>query len=137
MQVLSFLRKALDNDKAFFREGQWEAIDNIVNKGKKVLCVQRTGWGKSIVYFIATKIFRERGSGPIIVISPLLSLMRNQIQAARNLSLNAFSLNSSNQDQWKLIKIKLSSNAVDILFISPERLADDKFIQNDLSLIHI
>lgn len=132
MQVLSFLRKALDNDKAFFREGQWEAIDNIVNKGKKVLCVQRTGWGKSIVYFIATKIFRERGSGPIIVISPLLSLMRNQIQAARNLSLNAFSLNSSNQDQWKLIKIKLSSNAVDILFISPERLADDKFIQNDL-----
>ncbi|MEN1361567.1 DEAD/DEAH box helicase, partial [Pseudomonas aeruginosa] len=77
------------NTSATFREGQWEAIDAVVNQRRKLLVVQRTGWGKSAVYFIASKIFRDRGAGPTIIISPLLALMRNQVAAAERLGITA------------------------------------------------
>lgn len=64
---------------AEFRDGQWEAVDRVANQGQRLLVVQRTGWGKSVVYFLATKILRDKGAGPTLLISPLLSLMRNQI----------------------------------------------------------
>lgn len=79
------LKVAINNGAAAFRDGQWEAIDALVNHRKKLLVVQRTGWGKSSVYFISTRILRDRGQGPTIIISPLLALMRNQIDAARRL----------------------------------------------------
>ena len=80
----SLLRQMLGADKSF-RDGQWEAIEAVALLGRRLMVVQRTGWGKSIVYFIATKILRDAGAGPALLISPLLSLMRNQIEAARNI----------------------------------------------------
>ena len=92
------LQRMLANPAASFREGQWEAIDTLVNYGRKLLVVQRTGWGKSAVYFISTKIFRDRGRGPTIIVSPLLALMRNQVLAAERLGIRAETLNSTNRD---------------------------------------
>ncbi|HEB78723.1 MAG TPA: ATP-dependent DNA helicase RecG, partial [Methylothermaceae bacterium] len=78
----NLLKIAINDPKAKFRDGQWEAIDALVNRRRKLLVIQRTGWGKSLVYFISTRILRDRGSGPTIIISPLLALMRTQIDAA-------------------------------------------------------
>ena len=87
-----------------FREGQWEAIEAVTIKRQRALVVQRTGWGKSMVYFLSTKLLREAKSGPTILISPLLSLMRNQIEMASKIGLRAFTINSANQDEWKAIE---------------------------------
>jgi ATP-dependent DNA helicase RecQ len=84
-QALSLLRTALDNPNATFRDGQWEAIEEIVQNRSRLLVVQRTGWGKSFVYFVATRLIRERGKGTTLLVSPLLALMRNQIAAARRI----------------------------------------------------
>jgi ATP-dependent DNA helicase RecQ len=85
---------------AEFRPDQWEAIDRLVNRQQRVFLVQRTGWGKSTVYFIATKLLREQGQGPTLIISPLLVLMRNQNQDAEaQLDLNAWTINSKNKDE--------------------------------------
>lgn len=84
-QALQLLQTALANPNAEFRDGQWEAIDALVNQRQKLLVVQRTGWGKSSVYFISAKILRDRGLGPAIIVSPLLALMRNQIESAQRL----------------------------------------------------
>ncbi len=80
--ALDFLRRLTKNRRAKFRDGQLEAIDQLVEKRGRVLCVQRTGWGKSAVYFVATAMLRERGAGPTILVSPLIALMRNQLDAA-------------------------------------------------------
>jgi len=113
--------------QASFREGQREAIE-LALQNKKALIVQQTGWGKSIVYFIATKILRSRGKGPTILISPLLSLVRNQIVSASSLGIVAESINSQNVDQWDDVKEKLRLDNCDILLISPEQLANrDRF----------
>src|SRR3954453_10321694 len=98
--ALDLLRRALANGDATFRDGQWEAIDALVNKRERLLVVQRTGWGKSSVYFIATRILRDRGRGPTLIVSPLLALMRNQIEAAERLDIRALSINSTNQEEW-------------------------------------
>ena len=79
------LRRWLGRPDASFRDGQWEAIDQLVNRRGRVLLVQRTGWGKSVVYFLATRLLREGGSGPTLILSPLLALMRNQLEAAHRL----------------------------------------------------
>lgn len=89
--------------------------------------MQKTGWGKSFVYFIATKLLREAGSGPTLLISPLLSLMRNQIVAAERMGVHALTINSDNQDGWDDAEAALLRNEADILFISPERLANERF----------
>ncbi len=110
---------SLGNTTATFREGQWEAIDAVVNQRRKLLVVQRTGWGKSAVYFIASKIFRDRGAGPTIIISPLLALMRNQVAAAERLGITAETLNSTNREEWQRISDKLLQGEVDCLLVSP------------------
>ncbi len=125
-QALIYLRKALKDSSAIFRVGQWESIEQLLNK-KRVLVVQRTGWGKSMVYFLTTKILREQGYGPTIIISPLLSLMRNQIEATQRINIIARSINSTNNDDWQEIQDELLCDQVDVLFISPERLGNDKF----------
>lgn len=126
------LQRMLGNTTATFREGQWEAIDAVVNQRRKLLVVQRTGWGKSAVYFIASKIFRDRGAGPTIIISPLLALMRNQVAAAERLGITAETLNSTNREEWQRISDKLLQGEVDCLLVSPERLANQDFIETVL-----
>lgn len=126
-KTLSLLRQSLDNPEASFRDGQWEAVENLVVKRAKLLLVQRTGWGKSVVYFLATKLLRDDGAGPALLISPLLALMRNQIEAAKRIGIRAATINSSNVDEWRDVKFRLARGEVDILLISPERLANDSF----------
>lgn len=111
---------------ASFRDGQREAIEAVL-RGERTLVVQRTGWGKSLVYWLATRVLRDRGRGPTLVISPLLSLMRNQIGAASALGLRASTINSGNTDEWQAARFALEHGAVDVLLVSPERLGNDEF----------
>lgn len=131
-RALSLLRQALNNPKANFRDGQWEAISELIEKRSRLLVVQRTGWGKSLVYFLATRLLRDQGAGCTILISPLLALMRNQITAADRIKVKAATINSTNQEDWQPIEEQLLQGKIDILLISPERLANDEFRDNIL-----
>jgi ATP-dependent DNA helicase RecQ len=113
--------------RATFRPGQREAIDALVELQRRVLLVQRTGWGKSAVYFIASRLLRDRGAGPTLLISPLLALMRNQIEMARRAGVRAATINSSNVAQWQQIDQQLHDDAIDLLLVSPERLNNPQF----------
>ena len=128
------LLRQLAGPDATFREHQREAIEDLVADRRRVLCVQRTGWGKSAVYFIATKLLREAGEGPTLLISPLLALMRNQIDAAERLGLRAATVNSTNRDDWDAIRERLDRDDVDLLLISPERLNNVRFRETMLPL---
>lgn len=130
--ALQLLRISIGNPSANFHEDQWEAIDALVNHRKKMLVVERTGWGKSSVYFIATRGLRDAGSGVTVIISPLLALMRNQIASAERLGINAVTVNSTNPEDWDTISRQLLNDEVDVLLISPERLANDKFVSTVL-----
>jgi len=127
----ALLRNML-GEQATFRPGQWEAIEAIALKKQRVLVVQRTGWGKSLVYFLATKLLREGGSGPTLLISPLLSLMRNQIEMAKKIGIRALTINSANRQEWDLAESALTLNQCDILLISPERLSNERFLKSIL-----
>jgi ATP-dependent DNA helicase RecQ len=126
-RALELLRLGASRPDARFREGQEEAICHIVEGRGRLLVVQKTGWGKSFVYFIATKLLREGGSGPALLISPLLALMRNQIAAAERMGVRAVTINSDNQEDWESVEATIQQNEVDILLISPERLANERF----------
>ncbi len=115
---------------AQFREGQWEAIEMIALKHQRALIVQRTGWGKSLVYFLATRLLREQGAGPTFLISPLLALMRNQIAMAKKIGIRAVTINSSNSDEWPEVEDALANNQCDLLLVSPERLNNLHFTRN-------
>ena len=143
-RALELLRLGSGLSDAAFREGQEKAIRRIVEGGGRLLVVQKTGWGKSFVYFIATKLLREAGHGPALLISPLLALMRNQIAAAERMGLRAETINSDNTDQWEEVTKAVGQDEVDILLISPERLANEQFrfevlaeIGNRISLLVI
>ena len=125
--ALQLLRLGTQNPAAAFRDGQDEAIQHVVDGLGRLLVVQRTGWGKSSVYFIATKLLREQGMGPAVLISPLLALMRNQIAAAERMGVRAVTINSENRAEWDEVEAALARNEVDILLISPERLANEHF----------
>lgn len=122
----ALLRRML-GPQAQFRSGQWQAIEAVVERRGRALVVQRTGWGKSLVYFLATKLLRDQGSGPTLLVSPLLSLMRNQIEAAAKIGIRAFTINSSNVAEWEQAEAALANDACDILMISPERLGNERF----------
>lgn len=124
-QATAYLHEAYGAD-ATFRAGQLEAIVDAAT-GKRVLVVQKTGWGKSLVYFMATKILRAQGAGPTLIISPLLALMENQIESAGRLGLNVATINSGNRDDWEEIFSQLGS--YDALIISPERLSNEGFMK--------
>ncbi len=121
------LRKLIDASDARFRPGQWEAIAAVVERSERLLVVQATGWGKSMVYFLATRLLRDLGRGPTLLISPLLSLMRNQLGAARRLGLRAETVNTENRKQWGGVRDRLARGQIDVLLISPERLANSDF----------
>ena len=119
---LALLRSALENPKAEFRKGQWEIIEQLVNEKAHLLVVQRTGWGKSFVYFVATKLLRDQGCGPTLLITPLLALMRNQIAAAERFGLVARTINSSNHEEWVEVYSDLEQNKI---MDGPVLLVDD------------
>ena len=125
--ALDRLRRLTGDTAASFREHQLEAIHDLVADRARVLCVQRTGWGKSAVYFVATALLRDAGAGPTLIVSPLLALMRNQIAAAEALGLRAHTINSTNRDEWDTVRGLLADDAVDLLLISPERLNNPAF----------
>ena len=134
-RALELLRIGSGITDAQFREDQEEAIRHVVEGRGKLLVVQKTGWGKSFVYFIATKMLREAGAGPALLISPLLSLMRNQIAAAERMGVRAVTINSDNKSEWNDVETQIRDDSVDILLISPERLANEDFVTNTLATI--
>src|SRR5689334_7950125 len=119
-QALGLLRTAIGCPAADFRAGQWEAVEGLLRR-ERLLVVQRTGWGKSIIYFLATRLLRDRGASCTLLVSPLLALMRNQIEAAARIGVKAETINSSNPEDWKRVQGALLQNQVDVLLISPER----------------
>src|SRR3954467_6232112 len=133
-QTADELLKTLAGPDAEFREHQREAIEDLVVERRRVLCVQRTGWGKSAVYFIATAMLRAAGEGPTLLISPLLALMRNQIDAAERLGLRAHTVNSTNRNDWDVVRDVIERDEVDLLLISPERLNNRRFRETMLPL---
>lgn len=112
---------------ARLREDQWRAVEALVAHGRRTLVVQRTGWGKSAVYFVATALLRERGSGPTVIVSPLLALMRNQVEAAERAGIKARTINSSNPEEWGEIEADVAAGELDVLLVSPERLNNPDF----------
>ncbi len=131
-EALEILRALVANDQADFHDGQFEAIEALVDQRRRALVVQRTGWGKSAVYFVATLLLRQRGSGPAILVSPLLSLMRDQVSAAARAGVRALSINSSNAHEWDDVLTALQEDRVDVLLVSPERLNNPRFRDEQL-----
>ncbi|MDE0135557.1 MAG: RecQ family ATP-dependent DNA helicase [Acidimicrobiaceae bacterium] len=129
------LRELTGHSEAAFRDGQLEVIQQLVDDRGRVLLVQRTGWGKSAVYFIATKMLRDACLGPTLLVSPLLALMRNQIEAAERMGVHAVTINSSNQDDWDEVMQQIKGDEADIVLISPERLANQDFRSDVLPVI--
>ncbi len=121
------LLRLIAGPEATFRAGQREAIDAVVSERGRVLLVQRTGWGKSAVYFIATRLLRDDGAGPTILVSPLLALMRNQIHMAERAGVRAHTINSENRDDWDAVSDAVDRDDVDLLLISPERFNNPAF----------
>ncbi|HSJ34907.1 MAG TPA: RecQ family ATP-dependent DNA helicase [Acidimicrobiia bacterium] len=126
--ALVHLRDLTGNPDAEFRAGQAEAIASIVEDRRRALVVQRTGWGKSAVYLIATRMLRDRGSGPTVIVSPLLALMRNQLEMTDRLGLVAHTVNSTNRDEWDEVFDRIHADELDLLLISPERLNNPTFL---------
>src|SRR2546429_4295937 len=114
--------EALAGPGAQLRPDQWRAVEALVVDRRRVLCVQRTGWGKSAVYFVATALLRADGAGPTVIISPLLALMRNQIAAAEKAGINAATINSTNIEDWSQTYAAVARGEIDVLLVSPERL---------------
>jgi ATP-dependent DNA helicase RecQ len=121
-----------ETGSARLREDQWRAIEALVADKRRALVVQRTGWGKSAVYFVATALLREHGAGPTVIVSPLLALMRNQVEAAARAGIHARTINSSNPEEWQTIQAEVAAGAVDVLLVSPERLNNPDFRDNVL-----
>jgi ATP-dependent DNA helicase RecQ len=129
------LRALVGSADADFREGQWEAVSTLVadpDQGGRALVVQRTGWGKSAVYFVATALLRARGRGPTLIVSPLLALMRDQVAAAARAGVRAVTMNSANAHEWEDVAKALAGDEVDVLLVSPERLENPRFRADQL-----
>ena len=133
-QAVEMLRRGIGRSDIDFREGQWEALDGVLNH-RRHLVVQRTGWGKSMIYFLAAKFLRMEGRGMTLLVSPLLALMRNQIAAAKRVGIVCDTINSTNRAQWPEIEARVISGACDFLIVAPERFANDEFCMNVLERI--
>jgi ATP-dependent DNA helicase RecQ len=126
------LQRLVGRDDIDFRDGQLDAIRALVEGRRRVLVVQRTGWGKSAVYFVATALRRAEGAGPTVIVSPLLALMRDQIAAAERAGIRAVTLNSTNPEEWGAVSGALARGEVDVLLVSPERLNNPRFRDEQL-----
>jgi ATP-dependent DNA helicase RecQ len=134
-EAAATLLRQLAGADAALRDDQATAIGALVDDRRRVLMVQRTGWGKSAVYFIATRLLRDRGAGPTLLVSPLLALMRDQLAAARRMGLTAETVNSTNVEDWEAIEARVAADEVDLLLISPERLNHPNFRRRILDTI--
>jgi ATP-dependent DNA helicase RecQ len=121
------LRALVGSEDAELREDQWRAIEALAVGHQRALVVQRTGWGKSAVYFVATLLLRAEGAGPTVIVSPLLALMRNQIAAAERAGIRAVTINSTNTESWEPIHDQIRAGEIDVLLVSPERLNNPGF----------
>ena len=130
--ALAALRDLVGRPDAVFHDGQFEAIEALVAGRRRALVVQRTGWGKSAVYFVATLLLRRQGAGPTVLVSPLLALMRDQIAAAERAGVRAVAINSTNAHEWADVIARLDRDEVDVLLVSPERLNNPAFRENQL-----
>lgn len=126
------LRELVGRPDADFHDGQYEAIEALVEGRRRALVVQRTGWGKSAVYFVATLLLRRQGAGPTVLVSPLLALMRDQIAAAERAGVRAVAINSTNAHEWSDVLAQLDRDEVDVLLVSPERLNNPAFREEQL-----
>src|SRR5437763_4616081 len=119
--------RALAGADATLRDDQWRAIEALVVGRRRALVVQRTGWGKSAVYFVATALLRAQGAGATVIVSPLLALMRNQVAAAERAGIRAHTINSANVEEWDDVQAQVHAGSVDVLLVSPERLNNPSF----------
>lgn len=131
-QGLEILRRLTGRDDADFHPGQWEAIEALVAGHRRALVVERTGWGKSAVYFVAALLQRRAGFGPTLIVSPLLALMRDQVAAAERAGVRAAAISSANVTEWDQIRSRLAADSVDVLLVSPERLVNPRFAAEQL-----
>lgn len=130
--ALELLRALTGRDDAAFHPGQFEAVEALVGHGRRALVVQRTGWGKSAVYFLSALLLRARGRGPTLIVSPLLALMRDQVAAAERAGVRAAAINSANATEWGEIAARLEADELDVLLVSPERLNNPVFREQQL-----
>ncbi|MFT4299005.1 MAG: DEAD/DEAH box helicase [Aeromicrobium sp.] len=130
--ALAALHRLTGRSDARFHDGQLEAITALVDDHRRALVVQRTGWGKSAVYFIATALLRAQGSGPTLLVSPLIALMRDQVAAAERAGVRAAAISSANAHEWDEVRERLAADAVDVLLVSPERLTNPRFRDEQL-----
>ncbi|CCG01154.1 RecQ family ATP-dependent DNA helicase [Blastococcus saxobsidens] len=131
-EALEILRELTGRPDAVFREGQDAAVAALVERSQRALVVQRTGWGKSAVYFVSTALLRRRGAGPTLLVSPLLALMRDQVAAAARAGIRAVEISSANMTEWDDIAARLAADDVDVLLVSPERLTNPRFREEQL-----
>ena len=131
-EAVPVLRRLTGRDDARLRDGQDEALDALVRQRRRALVVQRTGWGKSAVYFLATALLRRAGAGPTLLVSPLLALMRDQVAAAARAGVRAVEISSSNVTEWGDVAAALDRDEVDVLLVSPERLTNPRFASEQL-----
>src|SRR5919199_279130 len=131
-EALAVLRRLTGRPDARFREGQDVAVGALVEQGRRALVVQRTGWGKSAVYFVSTALLRRRGRGPTLLVSPLLALMRDQVAAASRAGIRAVEISSANATEWDDVAARLAADEVDVLLVSPERLTNPRFREEQL-----
>ncbi|GLI31060.1 MULTISPECIES: RecQ family ATP-dependent DNA helicase [Brachybacterium] len=131
-EALESLRALTGREDARFHPGQFEAIQALVAERRRVLVVQRTGWGKSAVYFLSALLQRRRGAGPALIISPLIALMRDQVAAARRAGVRADAISSANPTEWRAIEEGLAADEIDVLLVSPERLVNPRFREEQL-----
>src|SRR6195952_2590703 len=131
-EALGVLRELTGRPDAAFREGQDAAVATLVERSRRALVVQRTGWGKSAVYFVSTALLRRRGKGPTLLVSPLLALMRDQVAAAARAGIRAVEISSANMTEWDDIAGRLAADDVDVLLVSPERLTNPRFREEQL-----
>ncbi|MDR4533880.1 RecQ family ATP-dependent DNA helicase [Glutamicibacter sp. PS] len=134
-EALAKLRALVQRDDAHFHDGQFEAIEALVAHRRRALVVQRTGWGKSAVYFISSLLLRAQGRGPTLIVSPLLALMRDQVAAAERAGVRAAAINSANVLEWREVLAKLQRDEIDVLLVSPERLNNPSFREEQLPLL--
>jgi ATP-dependent DNA helicase RecQ len=131
-EALAVLRELTGRPDAVFREGQDAAVAALVERSQRALVVQRTGWGKSAVYFVSTALLRRRGKGPTLLVSPLLALMRDQVAAAARAGIRAVEISSANATEWDDVAARLAADDVDVLLVSPERLTNPRFREEQL-----
>ena len=131
-RAVALLRRGNNDSQATFRSGQLEAIVALVRDRPRVLVIQRPGWGKSSVYSIGARLLRESGAGPTVIIGPLISLMRNQLQAAERMGIVAGTINSTNASEHYAVIKAFTAGELDVLLVAPERLANEQFVNNVL-----